>query len=168
MKSLVTDIRVLRGRRKAPSSTVLELVVNESDTCIIPDKRLFGKSKWNRPLVGTPILVYTESEPEILEAERFIRQMQTKNPALAELISALDLIPAGCNEAKLFTQYRDTADKLLKPSMMYTKEEIISLLLTRTKDRTRAENGFDLMLQAKGIQPTLNPDLFYLGSSTPF
>lgn len=168
MKSLVTDIRVFRGRRKAPSYTVVELVVNESDTWIIPDKRPFGKSKWNGPLVGTPIPVYTESAPEILEAERLLRHMQTKNPVFTELINALDLIPAGCNEPKLFTQYRETADQLLQPSMMYTKEEIISLLVTRTKDRTRAENGFNLMLQAKGIQPTLNPGLFYLGSSTPF
>jgi hypothetical protein len=143
-------------------------VVTESGTWITPDEKSDGKSKWDGPLFGTPIPVYTESAPEILEAERFLLQMQNKNPALTKMINVLGLVPAGCSEPELYPRYRETAEKLLQPCMMYTKDEIISMLVAKTKDRTRAENGFVLMLQAKGIKPTLNPSLFYMGSSTPF
>lgn len=61
------------------------------------------------------------------------------------------------------------AHKIIAPENNYTKEEIIARLLDETKvSQERAENGFNLMIQAGAIEQTTVERLYNLGGSTPF
>lgn len=101
--------------------------------------------------------------------DRIIAGMTEKNPALAGLIEQLGLVPLGHAHSEDFLKYRPVAEKLLETERMYTRQEIVDLLLIKTKgDVDRAERGFVLMTNAGAIKATLNPALFYLGTSTPF
>jgi len=61
------------------------------------------------------------------------------------------------------------AGKVIKGEESYSKEDIINRIKKVTNvSQERAERGFTLMLQAGAIEQTINPELYYLGGSTPF
>ena len=61
------------------------------------------------------------------------------------------------------------AQKIIKGEDSYRKEDIVERIKEATKvSQDRAEIGFNLMLQAGAIEQTINPELYYLGGSTPF
>jgi len=61
------------------------------------------------------------------------------------------------------------AKQLLRPEESYTKDEVWQKMLVLTKgDETRARNGLNMMFKCGAIERTLNPNLFFLGGSTPF
>ena len=60
------------------------------------------------------------------------------------------------------------AQRLLKGETSYSKEELIAIIKEATNvNQERAERGFNLILQAGAIEPTLG-DRYYLTGSTPF
>lgn len=61
------------------------------------------------------------------------------------------------------------AGKVIKGEESYSKEDIVARIKEATNvSQERAERGFTLMLQAGAIEQTINPELYYLGGSTPF
>ena len=60
------------------------------------------------------------------------------------------------------------AQRLLKGETSYSKEELIVIIKEATNvNQERADRGFNLILQAGAIEPTLG-DRYYLTGSTPF
>ncbi|WP_460640347.1 hypothetical protein [Larkinella harenae] len=170
MKQLIYDVRALRKVRRvvAPEPVSAPVVVDEA-----PDKRVDPLPEDlptnEKVLIGEPIAIYFEDEDQSTEAEKAVRRMEKKNPALTALIGALDLTPIGVAEPDSHKRCRKLAEELLSPGLVYTKDQLLDLISTKTKgDKLRAEAGFALMLTARAIERTLNPDLYYLGSSTPF
>ena len=62
-----------------------------------------------------------------------------------------------------------TTQDLLRGERTYTRAEIVELAMGATGGAwTGAEEEFTRMLQGGVIEPTFNPELFYLAGSTPF
>lgn len=60
------------------------------------------------------------------------------------------------------------AQRILQPEKSYNLEEVITRLQDGTGvDRSRAERGAEMMIQA-GVIETINQGLYYLAGSTPF
>jgi hypothetical protein len=150
MASLVTDIRQLRKKR-----------------AIIPAESL-------SPAPPVPFLLpeTNRDSPDAVSLARLIGM----NPALSLLIETLDLeltraeLPPG--HARLW----DLAGQALTGGATYTRLEAIDRIRIKTNvSQERAEKGFDLMIESRAIEPTVDAltytthtDLFYLGGSTPF
>lgn len=127
----------------------------------------------------TPILVEVPPTDEDL----VYSDMIVKNPLLKALTDVLGLVSEATGKrlreigetaekrlqiAPKGISIKDIAQEVLQGENSYTKEEIIVRLQDETKvDRTRAEKGFNLMLQAGAVEPTLG-DSYYLTGSTPF
>lgn len=61
------------------------------------------------------------------------------------------------------------AQRVIAGERSYTKSQIIELIMEATKvNQDRAEIGYKLMIETGAIEQTLNPELYYLGGSTPF
>jgi len=61
------------------------------------------------------------------------------------------------------------ASKVVDPFLGFYSEEIIERIMKATNvSQERAEIGFTLMLQAGAIEQAINPEIYYLGGSTPF
>jgi hypothetical protein len=61
------------------------------------------------------------------------------------------------------------AGKVVQSEEQQTKQQIIEAIRKETNvSIDRATKGFEMMVRDGAILPTLNPDLFYLHSSTPF
>ena len=68
-------------------------------------------------------------------------------------------------EKKLF----DIAKQLCKPELSNSKEFLLENMTSMTNgDHDRARNGLNMMIKCGALERTLNPNLFYLGGSTPF
>jgi hypothetical protein len=123
------------------------------------------------------------------EEERAYSKLVAINPLIEELVKRLDLVSIKTRERIRKAEVREDhssepeikaqevdnsklialAGKIIKGENSYSKEEIIA----RTKEaigvsQDRAERGFLLMLQEGAIAQTINPELYYLGGSTPF
>ena len=112
------------------------------------------------------------------------------NPVIEELVVRLGLVSITTGERIKKVELREElkphpepeikAQEIDKPKLIalaqriivsdnsYTKEEIIERIKEATSvSQERAERGFNLMLQAGAIEPTLG-DRYYLTGSTPF
>jgi hypothetical protein len=110
-------------------------------------------------------------------------KMIAKNPLLGKLVEGLDLVsiktgdrirevvstttvkPQEGDRSKLIA----LANKIINPEKSYSKTAILDNLKATTNiNQERAEKGFKMMLQAGAIEQTINPELYFLGGSTPF
>ena len=112
------------------------------------------------------------------------------NPLLEELVERLDLVSIKTGERIRKVELREDikphpepeikAKEIDKPKLIalaqrviegensYSREEIIERIKEVTNvSQERAERGFNLILQAGAIEPTLG-DRYYLTGSTPF
>lgn len=135
----------------------------------------------------TPIQVERPPTDEEIAYSRLV----AINPLLEELVERLDLVSIITGErirkVELREEYKPhpkpeiKAQEIDKPKLIalaqrvieeknsYTKEEIIERIKEATYvSQERAERGFNLILQAGAIEPTINPELYYLTGSTPF
>jgi len=110
-------------------------------------------------------------------------KLVASNPLLAELVGRLELVSRKTGERIKKIELREEskpkeidkpklialAQRVVKGENSYSKEGIIARIKEATKvSQERAEIGFNLILQAGGIEQTINPELYYLTGSTPF
>ena len=134
----------------------------------------------------TPILVERPPTDEEITYSRLV----AKNPLLEELVERFDLVSITTGERIRKVELREDikphpeteikAKEIDKPKLIalaqrviegynsYSREEIIERIKEATNvNQERAERGFNLILQAGAIEPTLR-DRYYLTGSTPF
>ena len=134
----------------------------------------------------TPILVERPPTDEEIIFSKFV----AINPLIEDLVERLDLVSITTGDqikkVELREEYKPhpelevKAQEIDKPKLIalaqrviegensYTKEEIIERIIKATNvGRERAKRGFNLILQAGAIEPTL-VDRYYLTGSTPF
>lgn len=136
----------------------------------------------------TPILAEKPPTDEEIAYSRLV----AINPLIEELVERLDLVSIKTGERikkiELREEYKPHPDpepetkaqEIDKPKLIalaqrviegensYSKEEIIERIKETTNvSQERAERGFNLILQAGAIEPTLG-DRYYLTGSTPF
>lgn len=98
--------------------------------------------------------------PEIITDIRRLRKRFVAVPEDDPLVMPTDPI-----QSRLW----QLAAQVIQGEDMYTREEIIARIQQHTSvTPERATQGFIMMIEAQAIRPTLNPSLFYLGTSTPF
>jgi hypothetical protein len=133
-----------------------------------------------------PITIKVERPPT--DEEIAYSKLVAINPLVEELVKRLDLVSITTGERLNKVEVRDEykphpkvkAQELDKPRLIalaqrviegessYTKEEVIERIKEATNvNQERAEVGFNLILQAGAIEPTLR-DRYYLTGSTPF
>ena len=134
----------------------------------------------------TPIMVERPPTDEEIAYSKLV----AINPLLEELVERLDLVSITTGERIRKVELREDikphpepeikAKEIDKPKLIalaqrviegynsYSREEIIERIKEVTNvSQERAERGFNLMLQAGAIEPTLG-DRYYLTGSTPF
>ena len=134
----------------------------------------------------TPIMVERPPTDEEIAYSKLV----AINPLLEELVERLDLVSITTGERIRKVELREDikprpepeikAKEIDKPKLIalaqrviegynsYSREEIIERIKEATNvNQERAERGFNLMLQAGAIEPTLG-DRYYLTGSTPF
>jgi len=134
----------------------------------------------------TPILVERPPTDEEIAYSKLV----AINPLLDELVERLELVSITTGERIKKVQLREDikphpetdikAQEIDKPKLIalaqrviegensYNKEDIVAKIKEATNvNQERAERGFNLILQAGAIEPTLG-DRYYLIGSTPF
>lgn len=134
----------------------------------------------------TPILVERPPTDEEITYSKLV----ATNPLIEKLVNSLDLVSIKTgkriNKVELKKEFKPhpkqkvKAQEIDKPKLInlvqrvierensYNKEEIIERIKEATNvNQERAERGFNLILQAGAIEPTLR-DKYYLTGSTPF
>lgn len=131
----------------------------------------------------TPILVERPPTDEEIAYSKLV----AINPLIEELVERLDLVSIKTAERIRKVELREDikphpeptqeidkpklialAQRVIKGENSYSKEEIVARIKEATNvSQDRAERGFNLILQAGGIEPTLG-DRYYLTGSTPF
>ena len=134
----------------------------------------------------TPILVERPPTDEEITYSKLV----AINPLLDELVERLELVSITTGERIKKVQLREDikphpetdikAQEIDKPKLIalaqrviegensYNKEDIVAKIKEATNvNQERAERGFNLILQAGAIEPTLG-DRYYLIGSTPF
>ena len=134
----------------------------------------------------TPILVERPPTDEEIAYSRLV----AINPLIEELVERLDLVSITTGERIRKVELREDikphpepkvkaqeidrpklialAQRVIEGENSYSREEIIERIKEATNvNQERAERGFNLILQAGAIEPTLG-DRYYLTGSTPF
>ena len=132
----------------------------------------------------TPILVERPPSDEEIAYSKLV----AINPIIEELVERLDLVSIKTGERIKKVELREDikpqpeikAQEIDKPKLIalaqrviegensYSREEIIERIKEATNvNQERADRGFNLILQAGAIEPTLG-DRYYLTGSTPF
>lgn len=134
----------------------------------------------------TPILVERPPSDEEIAYSKLV----AINPLIEELVERLDLVSIKPGERIKKVELREEikphpepevkakeidkpklialAQRVIKGEDSYSKEDIIDRVKEATNvSQERAERGFNLILQAGAIEPTLG-DRYYLTGSTPF
>ena len=134
----------------------------------------------------TPILVERPPTDEEIAYSKLV----AINPLIEELVERLDLVSITTGERIKKVELREDikphpepeikAQEIDKPKLItlaqrviegensYSREDIIERIKEATNvNQERAERGFNLILQAGAIEPTLG-DTYYLTGSTPF
>lgn len=134
----------------------------------------------------TPIQVERPPTAEEIAYSRLV----AINPLIEELVERLDLVSITTGERIRKVELREDikphpepkvkAQEIDRPKLIalaqrviegengYSREEIIERIKEATNvNQERAERGFNLILQAGAIEPTLG-DRYYLTGSTPF
>jgi hypothetical protein len=98
-------------------------------------------------------------------------------PILEEAVERFDLVSISTGERikKVAlveapeAQIMALANRVVEPENNFTKRELIGQIKRATNvSQERAEIDFNLMLEAQAIGQTINPERYYLLSSTPF
>ena len=134
----------------------------------------------------TPILVERPPTDEEIAYSKLV----AINPLIEELVERLDLVSINTGERIRKVELREDikphpepkvkaqeidrpklialAQRVIKGENSYSREEIIERIKEATNvNQERAEKGFNLILQAGALEPTLG-DRYYLTGSTPF
>jgi hypothetical protein len=134
----------------------------------------------------TPILVERPPTDEEIDYSKLV----AINPLIEELVERLDLVSINTGERikkveliediKPHPELKVKAQEIDRPKLIalaqrviegensYSREEIIERIKEATNvNQERAEKGFNLILQARALEPTLG-DRYYLTGSTPF
>lgn len=134
----------------------------------------------------TPILVERPPTDEEIAYSKLV----AINPLIEELVERLDLVSITTGERIKKIELREDikphpepkvkaqeidkpklialAQRVIKGENNYSREEIIERIKKATNvNQERAERGFNLILQAGAIEPTLE-NRYYLTGSTPF
>ena len=134
----------------------------------------------------TPILVERPPSDEEIAYSKLV----SINPLIEELVERLDLVSIKTGERIKKVELREDikphpepkvktkeidkpklialAQRVIEGENSYSKEDIIDRIKEATNvSQERAEIGFNLILQAGAIEPTL-VDRYYLTGSTPF
>ena len=134
----------------------------------------------------TPILVERPPTDEEIAYSKLV----AINPLIEELVERLDLVSETTGERIKKVELKDNikphpepkskpkeidkpklitlAKRIIEGNNSYLKEELIERIKEATNvNQERAERGFNLILQAGAIEPTLG-DRYYLTGSTPF
>ena len=134
----------------------------------------------------TPILVERPPSDEEIAYSKLV----AINPLIEELAERLDLVSITTGERIRKVELREDikphpepkvkaqeidrpklialAQRVIEGENSYSREEIIERIKEATNvNQERAEKGFNLILQAGAIEPTLG-DRYYLTGSTPF
>lgn len=134
----------------------------------------------------TPILVERPPTDEEIAYSRLV----AINPLIEELVERLDLVSITTGERIKKVELREDikphpepkvkaqeidkpklialAQKVIEGENSYSREEVVERIKEATNvSQERAERGFNLILQAGAIEPTLG-DRYYLTGSTPF
>jgi hypothetical protein len=132
----------------------------------------------------TPILVDRPPTDEEIAYSKLV----AINPLLEDLVELLDLVSIKTGERIKKVELREDikphpepeikaqeidklialAQRVIEGGNSYSKEDIIARIKEATNvSQERAEKGFNLILQARAIEPTLG-DSYYLTGSTPF
>ena len=134
----------------------------------------------------TPILVERPPTDEEIAYSRLV----AINPLIEELVERLDLVSETTGERIRKVELREDikphpepkvkaqeidrpklialAQRVIEGENSYSREEIIERIKEATNvNQERADRGFNLILQAGAIEPTLG-DRYYLTGSTPF
>ena len=107
----------------------------------------------------TPILVERPPSNEEIAYSKLV----AINPLIEELVERLKLVSTKTGERIKKLDLSSLAER------SYSKEVLIEWIKEEAKiDIARAERGFIFMLENRMIQPTINPELYYLTGSTPF
>lgn len=127
---------------------------------------------------ATPILV--DQRPPT-EEEIAYSKLVVKYPLIEKLVNRVGLVSDKTGERLRIVEISNTlrdrkkiepvdlAKRILSGERSYTREEIVDRIEGATEvTKDRAEKGFNLLLQAGAIEPTLDPGLYYLSGSTPF
>jgi hypothetical protein len=135
----------------------------------------------------TPILVERPPSDEEIAYSKLV----VINPLIKELVERLDLVSIKTGERIKKVELREDikphpepeikpkeidkpklialAQRVIKGEDSYSKADIVARIKEATNvSQERAEIGFNLILQAGGIEQTINPELYYLTGSTPF
>jgi len=130
----------------------------------------------------TPILVERPPSDEEIAYSKLV----AINPLIKELVERLDLVSIKTGERIKKVELREDlktptepeidkpklialAQRVIKGEDSYSKADIVARIKEATNvSQERAEIGFNLILQAGGIEQTINPELYYLTGSTPF
>jgi hypothetical protein len=149
---------------------------------VIPDLSKDGSSLENWTTKAHNFQQQIEgSKFTVLSVEQFATQQQKeKGKDIADLLiqqdwrtykllkgnPKLDALP---KTVKTALTIEDLTASIIEPESQYSKAQVIQLICKFTKVCCeRAEQGFSKMIKAKTIEPTLDPNLFYLSGSTPF
>ena len=132
----------------------------------------------------TPILVDRPPTDEEIAYSKLV----AINPLLEDLVELLDLVSIKTGERIKKVELREDikphpepeikaqeidklialAQRVIEGGNSYSKEDIIARIKEATNvSQERAEKDFNLILQARAIEPTLG-DSYYLTGSTPF
>lgn len=160
-------------------------------TDIAKVKRLsLREVKLPAPEVKEPEIKPIQVEKPPTDEEIAYSKLVAINPLIEELVERLDLVSITTGErikkVELREEYKPhpepkikaqeidrpkliaLAQRVIEGENSYTKEEIIERIKEATNvSQERAERGFNLILQAAAIEPTLG-DKYYLTGSTPF
>jgi hypothetical protein len=128
----------------------------------------------------TPIQVERPPSFEEIAYSRIVRSY----PLVEDLVGRLELVSIKTGERIKIVELIEEeptqetkdvdrlialAERIIKGEDSYRKEGIVARIKEATNvSQERAEVGFNLMLQAGAIEQTINPELFFLGGSTPF
>jgi hypothetical protein len=131
----------------------------------------------------TPIMVERPPSDEEIAYSKLV----AINPLLEKLVEGLDLVSETTGERIRKVEVREAikplpeplqeidkpklialAQRVIEGENSYTKEDVIERIREATNvSQERAESGFNLILQAGAIEPTLR-NKYYLTGSTPF
>ncbi len=150
----------------------------------------FGGTLWQDYTKIEPF-TYIHVKRPLSDEEIAYSTFVAKNPLLEELVERLGLVSIKTGERIKKVELREDikylpepeikAQEIDKPKLIalaqrviegensYSREDIIERIKEATNvSQERAERGFNLILQAGAIEQTINPELYYLVSSTPF
>lgn len=127
---------------------------------------------------ATPTLVDQRAPTE---EEIAYSKLVVKYPLIEKLVNRVGLVSDKTGErlriVEISNKIKDKeriglinlAHRILQGERSYNRAEIVDRIEGATEvTKDRAEKGFNLLLQAGAIEPTLDPGLYYLSGSTPF